>query len=250
MDADGIKDVDEEKWGLNPRDPSDADDDMDGDGFSNLFEYKEGTDLKDPKSHPAMYKRLYISNIRPSELDPVLMKVSAVGEDKSKWDIQVNTNGGTRTRFLLLGDTINLEPRRPYRIVDVVSDVKTIKDGNFEVQRDESKIVCVSDDKDKLTVTMQVGKPTYSPLPKAFLTDIANGKEFGVEIGDRFRVGNQLTGITEYTVRGIDINKKEVTVTASRGRRGVITTEQLFKLSKKSAPLGAEDPAMMNIPGL
>lgn len=249
MDADGIPDVDEEKWGLNPRDPSDAHDDLDNDGFSNLFEYKEGTDLKDPKSHPPMYKRLYISNIRPFELDPILMKVTAAGDDKSKWDIQVNTNGGTRTRFMILGDSINLEPKRRYRIVDVIYDVKMIKDGNVEVQRDESRIVCESDDSDKLSVTMQVGKVAYSPQPKAFLTDIATEKEFGVEVGDRFRVGNQLTGVTEYTVRSIDITKKEVTVSASRGRTGVITETQLFKLNRKRTEPGADNPALQGIPG-
>ncbi len=249
MDADGIPDVDEEKLGLNPRDPSDADDDMDGDGFSNLFEFKEGTDLKNPRSRPLLYKRLYISGIRPFELDPVLMKVTAVGEDKNKWDIQINTNGGTRTRFLMLGDSINLESKRRYRIVDVIYDVKMIKDGNVEVQRDESKIVCESEDSDKLRVTMQVGKVAYSPLPKAFLTDIATEKEFGVEMNERFRIGNQLTGVEEYTVRNIDMDKKDVTVIASRNRKGVIGDKPLFKLNKKQSELDGNNPAMQGIPG-
>ncbi len=251
MDGDGIPDVDEEKWGLNPRDPSDAADDLDDDGFSNLMEYKEGTDLKNAASHPDMYKRLYLNAIREVELDPVLMKVTVNGEKKEMWDIQINTDGGTKTKFMALGDSINLEPKRRYKIVDVIYDVKMIQDGNVEVQRDESKIVCESDDEAKLRVTMQVGKVAFSPLKKAFLKDIATEREFGVDVGDKFRVGNRATRITEYTVRKIDIEKKEVEVsTRIQGKvvTGVIGHEALFKLNRKRDPGMGEDPAMRDIP--
>ncbi len=253
MDSDGIPDVDEEKWGLNPRDPSDAADDMDDDGFSNLIEYKEGTDLKNPQSHPDMYKRLYLSAVREVELDPVLMKVTVNGEKKEMWDIQINTDGGTKTKFMALGDSINLEPKRRYKIVDVVYDVKMIQDGNVEVQRDESKIVCESDDEAKLRVTMQVGKVAFSPLKKAFLKDIGTDREFGVDVGDKFRVGNRATRITEYTVRKIDIEAKNVEVSFRRDGKvatGIIGHEPLFKLNRKKEPgMGmGEDPALQGIP--
>jgi len=42
-DDDGMPDSWEKKHGLNPRDPSDADKDPDGDGYTNLEEYKMGT---------------------------------------------------------------------------------------------------------------------------------------------------------------------------------------------------------------
>ena len=43
MDDDGIPDWWEERYGLDPMDPSDADSDLDGDGLSNLMEYKSGS---------------------------------------------------------------------------------------------------------------------------------------------------------------------------------------------------------------
>jgi len=43
MDDDGIPDWWEERYGLDPMDPSDADSDLDGDGLSNLMEYRGGS---------------------------------------------------------------------------------------------------------------------------------------------------------------------------------------------------------------
>lgn len=52
-DKDGMPDWWETKYDFNIHDPSNADQDADGDGFTNLEEYKAGTNPKDPKSHPA-----------------------------------------------------------------------------------------------------------------------------------------------------------------------------------------------------
>jgi len=43
-DADGMPDEWEKKYGLNPNDPSDASKDADGDGYTNIEEYINGTD--------------------------------------------------------------------------------------------------------------------------------------------------------------------------------------------------------------
>jgi hypothetical protein len=50
-EPDGMVDCWELLYGLNTS-IDDADDDLDGDGFKNIDEYEEGTDPKDPKSHP------------------------------------------------------------------------------------------------------------------------------------------------------------------------------------------------------
>ena len=235
LDNDGIPNDVEVKLGMNQNDPEDAHNDMDGDGFSNLFEYKEETQINNPKSFPPMYKRLYMSSLKVIELDAMLMKVLAVGDKKENWDIQVNI--GERTRFVILGDTIPLEKNRSYKIVDVIYDVKKVMDGNVEVMRDESKIICQSID-GKYTVTMEMGRNAKSPLPKAFLTDIADGKEYSVDIGDRIKIGDpQTTGVFEYTISEIDTTKWEVKVIDRRNRKaapGIIGKEPLFKLNETS----------------
>lgn len=233
------------KYGIDPKDPRAVHYDLDGDGFSNLFEYQQNSALDNPRNHPPMYMRLYMTALRQIELDPMLMKVSASGTNKENWDIQINverSSGNAKTRFLVLGDNIQLESKRNYKIIDVISDIKTVKEGNVEVQRDESKIVCESNDDQKLKVTMTVGKVAYSPLPKAFLKDISTDKEITVDTGDKFRVGTRLTGVTEYTVKSIDADKKEVEVQARR-HNGVITNKPLYRLLKPLAESrdGAED---------
>jgi hypothetical protein len=51
-DEDGMPDGWEFYYGLNPDDPSDGPEDLDGDGYSNLEEFAEGTDPTDSKSFP------------------------------------------------------------------------------------------------------------------------------------------------------------------------------------------------------
>ena len=51
-DGDGLPDVWERRYGLNPKDPADAALDLDGDGFSNFEEFEAQTDPKDAKDHP------------------------------------------------------------------------------------------------------------------------------------------------------------------------------------------------------
>jgi hypothetical protein len=51
-DNDGMSDAFETQYNLNPLNASDADTDADGDGYSNLSEYKAGTDPRNPESIP------------------------------------------------------------------------------------------------------------------------------------------------------------------------------------------------------
>ena len=51
-DKDGLPDEYEKKYGLNPKNAADVDEDKDGDGFTNMEEFKAGTDPSDQSSHP------------------------------------------------------------------------------------------------------------------------------------------------------------------------------------------------------
>lgn len=60
-DHDGLPNDWEKKYGLNPDDPADANQDADGDGFTNLEEYVAKTNPKDKDSHPDYLDSLSVS---------------------------------------------------------------------------------------------------------------------------------------------------------------------------------------------
>lgn len=62
-DGDGLYDLWEIKYGLDPNDPADADLDKDNDGFTNKEEFDAGTDPTDPTSHPSYIDRLSVREI-------------------------------------------------------------------------------------------------------------------------------------------------------------------------------------------
>jgi len=64
-DEDGMFDSWEEKYNLNPNDPSDADEDPDFDGLSNLEEFLAGTDPHDKASKPSEEDKEITSQLLP-----------------------------------------------------------------------------------------------------------------------------------------------------------------------------------------
>ncbi|QSH42490.1 hypothetical protein P0136_02490 [Lentisphaerota bacterium ZTH] len=244
-DNDGIPNAVEEKIGLDPKFPEDANDDLDNDGFSNLFEYNNKTNINNAKSHPPMYKRLKLVDLRRTVLDAELMKVIASGKDKKNWDVQVNVNNGKKTKFITLGDPITLD-RRGYSIVDITHNVKEIKRGNSILKKDNSTVTLKSDD-DRFTIVMQVGKPVYSPLPKAIVVDLSNGREYQLDSGDKFSLGNKKTRISKYKVLEIDTKKRQIKIRGGyRRKKTAIINEKpqmslVVKGGKKETDMDSED---------
>lgn len=72
-DGDGMPDVWERKYGLNPHAAADADLDPDDDGFTNLQEYKDGSDPLDPKSHTELALLMHVGDIK-STMIPLMFK--------------------------------------------------------------------------------------------------------------------------------------------------------------------------------
>jgi hypothetical protein len=133
-DGDGIPDVIENEWGLNPEDPMDAFGDLDGDGFTNLEEYLEGTDSKNSTEHPPLLVKLRVARIRE-----VPFNLRYVGKSEIAPGVfQFQFNLGERTYFEQLGasmggydlkdegktpggaDTITLVRKRDGRRVELI----------------------------------------------------------------------------------------------------------------------------------
>lgn len=67
-DGDGLPDKWENDHGLNPQDPSDAETDLDQDGFTNIEEFLAKTDPANPKSHPPYVSRMKLAGIDGTKL--------------------------------------------------------------------------------------------------------------------------------------------------------------------------------------
>lgn len=121
-DGDGISDIDEKKYGLNPNDPSDAGADKDSDGFSNIEEIEAGSNIDDSSSLPKRLSK--VTAIKISERLNTKGYVSLVVESnlayllaEDKLEI-VDISNNTNIRLL---STLNLND----------SAKKIVKSGNY-----------------------------------------------------------------------------------------------------------------------
>lgn len=202
-DGCGIPHDVKEKYGLSKDDPQNVLDDLDNDGFSNLYEFKNKTVLNDPRSHPPLWHRLAMQKIESVVLPFVLMKINTNNSDEqSKWDIQINRTDTGKSTFTSLNDVLKID-NRDYRISQIKLNQKKQMVGTSEVLVDQS-VITLEMVGGKSKIEMSVGKQVYSPDPKAFLLDTGTNGEFTAGIGEEISLGNRYTGIERYRVAGID----------------------------------------------
>jgi len=103
-DKDGILDSVELAWGLDPQDMYDALDDLDGDGFNNLEEFRGKTDPKDPDSSPDPVVKLRVAVIKAVPFYLRFVGTSKFGDGSVRY--QLNMQSKERTYFAKLGDVI------------------------------------------------------------------------------------------------------------------------------------------------
>ncbi len=106
LDRDGIFDLWEEKYGLNPKDPTDAQRDLDGDGFSNIEEFLASpqTSPSDPDDSPSIAIKLCLQSL---VADPFHLRFKSVSKmpDGSR-QFAINTRGDVKTYFKKIGEDI------------------------------------------------------------------------------------------------------------------------------------------------
>ena len=243
-DGDGMSDAFEKTHRLDANNPYDALYDADGDGFANIYEMEHNTDPTNARNHPPLWYRLRFVAVRRVVL-PVSFKALNTNKqtDPLRWDIQLNLrqkNARTgketeRTQMSRLNSTVQVEGRR-YRIKKVE---RILSDSSGSVRRRETADGMRKESEDKaqdlskiyleedlnpsqrskgLTpdkLEMQIGKPAYSSDRRPIFEDVGlpEGKriEYVVRVGERFRVGNNQTGVTDYILDSFN-EKKRVAV--------------------------------------
>ena len=183
-DGDGLTNQQELDLGLNPNDPSDAREDLDGDGFDNFTEIQNGTDFKDQISYPAPHHLLRLLRAKAS---PFRMKFESVSSlEEGKYDFQINMLTSTRTYFKGLGDEVE-----GYKIASY--DPKAKAGPTLTLQKGEDR------------VNLVVGEITVDNVWRAQLFYMQEMERISVSTGSSFQ-------ILENSYNVIDIKPSKVII--------------------------------------
>lgn len=190
-DADGMPDRYEIRLGLNPNSAEDADQDKDGDNFSNWFEYYCKTNPNDIKGVPALDKMLFLSNIEVVKLPIKLTSISTFNpSDKSSYKIFITIMN--HDSQMALGTTFTLLGKR-YKIVDAVKRNTTEQGTSFSQKEDDSTIwIMPADSKDPSDrIEVRARKDVYdNKTRKAVIRDVRfpNKRKSNLTAGKVFKV--------------------------------------------------------------
>lgn len=225
-DRDGIPDLVELEAGLDPYSAKDRLQDLDGDGFVNLYEYQQKTDIKDPKSHPPFYYALGVKRVERQLLRMRLKTVEETTSNKKDWTIQIaiypkikegKVAGKEVNRFRAIGDTVEIGRGRnavKYTIKDVTFlGTKEVKmkgeDGIEKLVQVKDYSVILLDDKAR-EIEMKLDADVFDPDDRIFFDYVLDKKERSGIVGAELVLGNKDTGVVVYKIKSLD--KKRLAV--------------------------------------
>ena len=204
-DGDGIPDKIEVAWGLDPKNPDDAKEDMDGDGFSNLEEYRAKTDPKSAVSHPSVLVLLRVKEIRAKRM-PFILTARNLMPDGIQLVFNTPVAHGQSTIYAKTNSVIG---QTGYQVVKFVASSKKERNklkGFMEtIDTSVATVKRLSDGKEfeiRMGDTRQVETDT-----EAVITLPLDKKDFPVMEGTSFKVREDT-----YRVLVIDTGKKSVLI--------------------------------------
>jgi len=213
-DKDGIPDLVEIRYGLNHEKAEDALADWDGDGFSNLYEYLQGTDMKDPKKHPPLHQGLRVVAFEKTELPDRLLKVTGSGTtcqletDKIKDGRKVR-----RSDFYSKGSKVALDGQL-YTLEKITRKVE--KQGLVTEDVSEVLFRCGDD-----TIVMVVNKPVYAPHQKVTVQSLFNGKTWVLKKGGVIPLGSGAVGREKYEILELNPLRENIVIGKEGGQEKV-----------------------------
>ena len=154
-DGDGIPDAVETALGLNPRDPTDAEGDMDADGFTNLEEYQAKTDPAEAASHPPKFDFLRVSGIEVRKF-PFVLKSHTESNNKVRFQF----NRGNQSYMLLKGQTLG---KTGYVLSDFSVTEEEVKVKGLSKPR-KMRLATVTLVKDKDKLVLKEGEPPINGM--------------------------------------------------------------------------------------
>ncbi len=216
-DKDGIPNVDEERFGLDPLDPDDAAQDKDNDGFDNLLEYRKGHDPTDPNDKPSIEAWIVLDDIE-AEAFNLLFKAHSILTDGKKM-FQLNTRTGGKTHFVKMGGEVE-----GFTVVNFETNfVQQLKPIKRTV--DQSKLSLKTGEK---TIVLVKGQKVQWDEFNATIKYERTGQRFLVHKDDVFELESN-----KYKVLRIDTTSRTVVIKR-------LSDNKEFQIESKSA--GTTDP--------
>ena len=194
--------------GLDITDQDILNQDPDKDGFSNLDEWKAGTNPRDPKSHPLYTTKLKLKKFIKK---PFRLKFNSYDGDIAKLDsltFQIDTiDLRQKTQFRKLGEDIE---GTKFKVTKF--EHKTRVNSN-DVEEDLSELTVYNTEEDK-TVVLIYQKVVDSPDSFGLLKYFWNGDEITVKKDKTFKLKP-----TDEEYKLIDINDSEALIESSKGEK-------------------------------
>ena len=256
-DNDGIPDVDEIRLGLNPNNPQDAALDDDKDGFTNLEEFLEKTEIRNPLNRPPYAKKLFVKEIKESKIGIRLTGISGntgkAIEDPSKWQIHITYNVVDKRKNVRLRSA-RVRLGKELKKAGNNGDTFILEKIDQKSENDETGgtryvyTVVLKRVTDNVLFTAKVGEEVLNPQKEVIFEttlSIANDKEIKTVIGTEFSLGNAQTGVdtyitTEATLAPYAENREDRMTAKLKDMKGVI-----HNIKTRSDMTFNENPGMM-----
>ena len=223
------------EYGLDSNDPDSDFYDIDGDGFSNVYEYMMHTDMGNVRNHPPLWHRLRVIEVGRIALPIKLVSVNTMDSDDPKqWELRIDANG--MSSFYMIGTELEVDGRFfMFESVDRQAGAGPDKKDLFAINLKEMN----GDQKLKLAM----GGVLRSFSDKAVLQDISNKRQYTVMVGDSLSVGDRRTGSESYRVKEFDA--KEGTVLLEIPSKSENSTEDENGTKMLVTGSGRIPPALM-----
>ncbi len=190
-DGDGIPDKGEAKFGLSPSNPDDAAADSDEDGFTNLEEYRAGTDLGDAASFPSPAAKLRVVKIGANPFKLRFQGEAKLSDGSIRYQLNLRTL--ERTYFVRIGD-----------------EIEGFKAVEYLPQPPQGPAVVLQQGTNRVVLLKGVAKTQYEMT--ADLVFLIDRSRYRVKVGDAISIKDR-----EYKV--IDIRRDSVLIRDEKARK-------------------------------
>lgn len=194
-DYDGIPDVWEKQYNMDPRDVSDDARDPDGDGFTNLEEYQADTDPTAASAHPPYATKLVLGPVKAEPFKLQFKSVLSLPDGGKKFAI--NTRDGGKTYFVKLGETV--EEFEVFKFEEKFEERNT----PAGLQRVNVSLLTLRRQNKLIPLTMGLLQSYVEYRVSLLLT--LDGTEIPIKVNETIAVRDE-----SYRVMAIDIRKENV----------------------------------------